>query len=187
MNEKIIRTSAAFGLIIGGILGLAGSFAPTDSLRLLAWNFDGAGLTIACILLSIYYYRKGISITASGFLLFTIGECFILASNSIHIEEHGLRFAIGAGLWSISTGMISSQKTFPVFFRITGLMVTILFAITAILIFTNHPVNPLTKPLPFFAYPFFVITIVGWAISILLPVTPLKKVRHPMTFVQEPR
>src|SRR6188472_1534758 len=103
MNEKIIRTSAAIGLIIGGILGLAGSFAPTDSLRLLAWNIDGVGLIIACILLTIYYYRKGDSITGTGFILFAIGECFILASNSINIEEHGLRFAIGASLWSIST------------------------------------------------------------------------------------
>lgn len=187
MNEKIIRTSAAIGLIIGGIFGLAGSFAPNDTLRLLAWNIDGIGLTLACSLLTFYYYRKGNPILAVGFLLFALGECFILASNSIHIEEHGLRFAIGASLWSVSTAMISSQKTFSFLLRITGMIVTILFTITAILIFIKHPVHPLTRPLPFFAYPFFVITIVGWAISILLPVSPLKKVRLSMTLVREQR
>ena len=178
---------SAIGLIIGGLFGLAGSFAPNDSLRLLAWNIDGVGLTLACSLLTLDFYNKRKLMTATGFLIFAIGECFILASNSILIDTNPLRFAIGVSLWSVSTAMISSQKTFSLFLRITGMIVTILFAITAILIFINHPVHPLTKPLPFFAYPFFVITIVGWAISILLPVLRGKKLHRPRLMVQRSR
>ena len=187
MNEKIIRVIAAIGLIIGGILGLTGSFAPTDALRLLAWNIDGVALTLACGLLAIYYYSIQSFVTAAGFLLFAIGECFILASNSILIDTNPLRFAIGVSLWSVSTAMISSQKTFSLFLRITGMIVTILFTITAIMIFINHPFHPLTKPLPFFAYPFFVITIIGWAISILLPVLRGKNPQSPRLMLQRSR
>ena len=44
MNERIIKIIASIGLITGGLLGLAGSFAPTDLLRYIAWNIDGVGL-----------------------------------------------------------------------------------------------------------------------------------------------
>ncbi len=38
---KTVRASASLGLALGGILGLAGTFAPSDSLRGLAWGVDG--------------------------------------------------------------------------------------------------------------------------------------------------
>jgi|GEM_PF-342497 len=162
MNEKIIKLTAVIGLIIGGIFGMAGSFAPTDSLRCIAWNIDGVGLTVACSLLTVFYFKKKSPITATGFLVFAIGECFILASNGIHIDEHVYTFGIGVSLWAISLIVISTQKIYPIFVRCTGFLSSVLFSIVAMLI-SHHAINPLTKPLPFFAYPFFVMTILGWA------------------------
>ena len=166
MNERIIKLIASTGLILGGLLGLAGSFAPTDLLRYIAWNIDGIGLIIAAILLTLYYYKKGSDITAAGFMIFALGECAIVSSNSIHLEENVFTFGTGTALWALSLLVISSQKTFSIFIRSTGTLSAILFSIVTVLIFTDHPINGLTKPLPFFAYPFFVITIFGWAWSL---------------------
>ena len=176
MDERKIKITASIGLFIGGILGLAGSFAPTDSLRCVAWVIDGIGLTIACFILAIYYYRKGLGITAVGFLVFAIGECFILSSTSINLEEHISTFGIGAGLWAMALFIISSQSTFPIFVRCTGWFTAILFSIVSILIVTNHSLHPLTKPLPFYAYPFFVITIFGWVRTLLKKYTSKQEI-----------
>jgi len=166
MNERIIKTLASIGLILGGTLGLAGSFAPTDLLRYIAWNIDGVGLIIATILLTLYYYKKGSDITAAGFMIFALGECAIVSSNSIHLEDNIYTFGTGTALWALSLLVISSQKTYSILIRSTGIVSAILFSTVTVLIFTDHPINGLTKPLPFFAYPFFVITILGWAWSL---------------------
>ncbi|MEO5999667.1 MAG: hypothetical protein ABIN89_22920 [Chitinophagaceae bacterium] len=42
-----------------------------------------------------------------------------------------------------------------------------LFSIVSVHIFMGHPLNALTEPLPVFAYPFFVATLLGWAWTIL--------------------
>ena len=171
MNERIIKIIASIGLITGGLLGLAGSFAPTDLLRYIAWNIDGVGLIIACILLTLYYYKKGSDITAAGFMIFALGECAIVSSNSIHLEDNVYTFGAGTALWALSLLVISSQKTYSLFIRSMGILSAILFSIVTVLIFTDHPLNGLTRPLPFFAYPFFVITILGWAWSLWRPDT----------------
>ena len=51
MNEKVSRITASTGLFIGGILGMAGSFAADNSLRSLAWSIDGMALILATTLL----------------------------------------------------------------------------------------------------------------------------------------
>jgi hypothetical protein len=50
-----------------------------------------------------------------------------------------------------------------------------LFAVTAILIFAGGSLTPLTKPLPFYAFPFLALTLFGWAWMHLrpLPTEPL--------------
>jgi len=163
MKERSIEIVAATGLVIGGIFGMVGSFVSSASLRSLAWVIDGAGLVLACALLTIYYFRKGLDITAAGFLIFAIGEGFILASSGMNLDLTVYSFGAGTGLWATALFVISFQKTYPLFLRVTGLLSATLFAVTAVLIFTGEPLNALTKPLPFFAYPVFAITIFGWA------------------------
>ena len=110
MNEKLIKVTASTGLLIGGILGMVGSFLPSASLRSLAWSLDGIGLIIASALLAIYYLRKGYDGTAAGFLIFTIGKALILSSSGIDLDANVTSFAAGAGLWAASLALISSQK-----------------------------------------------------------------------------
>jgi hypothetical protein len=167
MNERSIKIAASTGLFIGGIFGMIGSFMTSTSFRNLAWTLDGAGLVLACSLLTIYYFRKGMDITAAGFLIFAIGEGFILSSSGMNLDLTVSSFGAGTCLWATALFVISFQKTFPLFIRCTGLLAAILFSVTTVQIFTGQPLNALTMPLPFFAYPIFVITLFGWAWTLL--------------------
>ncbi len=146
---------------------MVGSFVPSASLRSLAWGLDGVGLIVAGALLAIYYFRKGEDATAAGFSIFILGEALILSSSGIDLDANVPSFGAGTALWAASLALISFQKVFPLFVRSTGFIAAALFAIVAVQIFIGQPINALTKPLPFFAYPFFAATIFGWAWKLL--------------------
>ena len=167
MNEKPIRIIASIGLIIGGLLGFAGSFAPSAPLRGLAWGVDGVALIIAGALLTVYSFRHGHDTVAAGFLVFSIGEGLILSCSGINPESSIPAFGAGTGLWAASLLLISSQRVFPVLINCTGFVAAALFAVVSIRIFIGDSLSPLTKPLPFYVYPFFVLTIFGWAWTLL--------------------
>ena len=163
MNEKLTKTIACAGLFIGGLFGLIGSFVPSTSLRGLFWGLDGISLLVATSLLTVYYFRKGYDSIAAGFLIFAIGEGLILSSNTADLNENVSSFGAGTSLWAASLVLISFKNVFPKLIRLTGFIAAVLFSIISIQIFTGSPINALTKPLPFYAYPFFVTTIFGWA------------------------
>ena len=71
MNDKGLRVLASIGLAVGGILGIAGTFAPTASLRGLAWGIDGIALVMASSVLTL-----GSSLWAAGLLLISIPRVF---------------------------------------------------------------------------------------------------------------
>ncbi|HEX5652894.1 MAG TPA: hypothetical protein VFX58_07465 [Chitinophagaceae bacterium] len=167
MKERTTKITASIGLFIGGLFGMVGSFVTSPSTRALAWLIDGVSLIVAGSLLSVYYFRKGLDSTAAGFLVFAIGEGFILSSSGMNLEENVTSFGAGTGLWAASLFLISVQKTYPLIIRITGLIAALLFSIVSVQIFTGQPLNALSKPLPFYAYPPFVITIFGWAWTLL--------------------
>ena len=167
LNERRTEVIASIGLLIGGSLGMAGSFVPSISLRGLAWGIDGAGLILASVLLTVYYFRKGYDIIAAGFLMFAIGEALILSCSALNLDENVSSFGAGTSLWSASLLLVSIQKIFPILTRCLGLIAAVLFAIVSMLIFTGHPLNALSDPLPFYAYPFFAATIFGWAWTLL--------------------
>jgi hypothetical protein len=48
-----------------------------------------------------------------------------------------------------------------------GLIAAVLFIITSARIFLGEQLLPTTAPLPFFAYPFLVLTFIGWIWSLL--------------------
>ena len=176
MSEKLTRTTASIGLIIGAILGMAGSFAPSDPVRGLLWGIDGIGLILAGSLLVVYYFRKGYDAAAAGFLIFTIGEALVLSTSGINPGADTSSFGAGTALWAASLSLISFQKIFPLLLRCFGFIASLLLMMVAIQIFSGYPVNALTKPLPFYAYPFFAGTILGWAWNLLrtssLPPSP---------------
>ena len=58
--------------------------------------------------------------------------------------------------------LISIPPVFPLPVRLLGLFAAVLFAATAVPIFTGVQVMPTTSPLPFYAYPVLVATFIGW-------------------------
>src|SRR5262245_8161337 len=76
--ESAPRAVAAAGLVIGAVLGVAGTFAPSASVRGLAWGLDGTALVVATALLTIHHGRRGNDVLAAGYLLFVAGETLIL-------------------------------------------------------------------------------------------------------------
>lgn len=167
MVEKQTRSVASIGLVVGSIFGMIGSFVDSPSLRGITWGIDGIALILATALLTIHFFRKGEDVVAAGFLIFVIGEGLIVSCSAIDLNKDISSFAAGVGLWATSLLVLSSQKVFPIPVRVVGAIAAILFAIVSVQIFTGEPVNPLTKPLPFYAYPLFVMTIFGWVWTLL--------------------
>jgi len=163
MKEMPIVITAAIGLLLGCILGVTGSVVSSATLRSLAWAIDSAGLILAGALLTMYYFRKGYDVVAAGFLTFAIAETVVFSSSATNLDDNIPSFGAGTFLWAISIAVLSLQNVFPLFVRCTGIIAAVLFAIVSVRIFTGHPLNALASPLPFYTYPFFGATLVGWA------------------------
>jgi len=163
MKREPILLIAAVGLLTGCILGMAGSFVPDAIVRNVLWAIDSCGLILAAALLTLYFSRKGQDIAAAGFIIFAIAESIVFFSCAGDLSATIPAFGTGACLWALALAVVSSQKSFPLFVRCTGIIAALLFAITAFMIFTGHPATALAKPLPFFAYPFYAATLAGWA------------------------
>jgi len=162
MNEKQTKTIAAVGLFTGGLFGMVGSLVSSESFRRLAWGLDGVALILATTLLTVYYFRKGYDTLAAGFLIFAIGEGLILSGNVADLNENVSSFCAGTSLWAASLALISFQNVFPKLMRFTGFFSAVLFTVVSVQTLSGSAVTGLTKPLPFYAYPFFVATIFGW-------------------------
>ena len=163
MSNKPLSRVTPICLVIGALLGLAGSFAPSASLRGLAWGIDGVALVVAAALLAVHCLQEGHSSVAAGFLVFLAGQTLVLSGSAMSLEASSPLFAAGAALWAAGLVLISAAGVLPVPVRILGGVSAVLFAITALLIFAGHGLTPLSQPLPFFAYPVFVLTLFGWA------------------------
>lgn len=154
---------APVGLVIGGLLGMAGTFVHSVPLRGILWGFDGIALTVAAALLTIHHIRQGNDTLAAGFLLFALGEILVHASDAMDLVAGSPIFAAGASLWAASLIMISVPNIMPLWVRLVGTVAAILFAVATIQVFAGSGLTPLSHPLPFFAYPFLVATVFGWA------------------------
>lgn len=158
---------AIAGLALGGVFGLVGTFVAQRNLQSAAWSIDGVGLVVATTLLSLKFFRKGNDVVAAGFFVFAIGEAVMLAGTAMTLAESVPSFAAGTALWSAALWLTSIPKQFAGWTRLTGVIGAILFAITSARIFWGAQIPPTTSPLPFFAYPFLVLTFAGWIWSLL--------------------
>ncbi len=113
MNDKLLRVLASIGLGLGGVLGMAGTLAPSDSLRGLAWGIDGIALVMACSLLTLRFFRMGQEIVAAGFLVFAIGEGLLVSGAALDLARSAPSFGGGVGLWSAGLVLISATTRFP--------------------------------------------------------------------------
>lgn len=163
MSDRRVRLLAPSGLVIGGVLGMAGTFAPSPSVRGLLWGLDGIALIVATAMLTVHYFRRGNDIVAAGFLVFVVGETLIVASAAMDLVTSGPILAAGVGLWAASLTLVSAPKVMPAWVRVVALVAALLFVIVAVQLFMGHALTPLSQPLPFLAYPFLVATLFGWA------------------------
>lgn len=162
-SDSRLQLIAAIGLVTGAVLGIAGTLAPSASLRGLAWGVDGTALVVASALLAVHHFRRGNVLAAAGFLVFVAGETLVLSGAAMALEASAPSFAAGAGLWAASLALVSASHTMPVWVRVVGSIGALLFAVVAVRIFMGAALTPLSEPLPFFAYPFLAATLFGWA------------------------
>jgi hypothetical protein len=166
-TNKNLDIIASVGLALGGVFGLAGTFVGQANLRNIAWEIDGLGLIVATSLLATKFLRKGCDAIAAGFLVFAIGEAVMLSGMAAGLEGSAPAFAAGAALWATAMLLISFPREFSLWVRLVGFLASILFFVTATEIFWGEPLTPLSSPLPFFGYPFLVITFIGWIWTLL--------------------
>ena len=128
---------------------------------------DGAGLVVAAAILALEYLREDAEIVSAGFLVFGIGQGLVVGSNAAGLEAGVPLFGGGAALWAAGLLLVSIPSVFPAWVRALGVVAAILFAMVAFRIAWGEAVLPTSRPLPFFAYPFLVLTFAGW-IRVLL-------------------
>jgi hypothetical protein len=109
----------------------------------------------------------GHDLVASGFLILAIGESIILSGAAMDLAASVPSFGAGSGLWAVSLALISIPRIFPFMVRVLGLVAALMFAATALQVFAGVQLSPISSPLPFFAYPFFVATFFGWMWTLL--------------------
>src|SRR5262245_28412137 len=163
MSDARLRMIAAAGLVTGAMLGMAGTFAPSASLRGLLWGVDGVALIVASSLLAVHHVRRGHELAAAGFIVFVAGESLVVSGSAMTLEASAPSFAAGVGLWAASLVLVGASNTMPMLIRGVGVLGAVLFAVVAVRIFMGGTLTPLSEPLPFFAYPFLVVTLLGWA------------------------
>jgi hypothetical protein len=155
-------TVAAIGLGIGAVFGLAGTFVSQASLRQAFWAIDGIGLIVAAALLTLKYSKKGSDCVAAGFLVFAIGESLLVSGTAAGLAGSVPSFGGGVGLWAAGLLLTSIPREFATWVRVVGTLAALLFAVVSGRIFWGEQLLPTATPLPFFAYPFLVLTFVGW-------------------------
>jgi hypothetical protein len=163
MEDRGTQLIAPIGLVSGAVLGLLGTFMPSDSLRGLLWGIDGTALIVATALLTVHHLRRGNEVLAAGFLVFVVGETLILASAAMDLVVGSPVFGAGVALWAASLTLVSLSNVMRSWIRFVGGVAALLFAVVAVQVFMGRALTPLSQPLPFYAYPFLVVTLFGWA------------------------
>ena len=166
-THRKLNIVAATGLAIGAVFGLAGTIVTHSHLQAALWAIDSVGLVMATTLLTVKFLRKGCDVIAAGFLVFAIGEGVILSGTAAGLVGSIPSFAAGIALWAAALVLISIPNEFSMWVRVIGIATAILFAVTSARMFWGEPLLPTSSPLPFFGYPFLVITIVGWITYLL--------------------
>jgi hypothetical protein len=162
MRKNRLHMFASACLVVGGILGMVGSFS-SEAVRGIAWGLDGTALVLGTALLAVYHIKRGREQLAAGFLVFVAGQTLVVSGSAMELSASSPIFAAGAGLWAAALALTSASSFMPAFVRVTGFIASLLFAATALQSYGGAGLTPLSKPLPFFAYPFLVITLFGWA------------------------
>ena len=155
------------GLILGGTLGIAGTTVSSDAARQILWAIDGVGVVVATALLAVRFLRRGDDTVGAGFIVFALGETLLVGGTAAGLEGSVPTFGGGVALWSAGLLMICAPKTLDAWMRVVGVVAAVLFATVAVRIYSGERLVPTSSPLPFFAYPFVVLSFVGWIVTVL--------------------
>ena len=162
-----LRILAIAGLIAGAVLGMAGSVVAASNVRAVCWAIDGTGLIVATVILALAHGRTGRLEIAAGFLVYAIGEAIMLTGTPMSLEGSVPAFAAGTALWSAGLALTSVPRVFALWTRLAGGVTSVLFGVISLRIFWGTAITPISRPLPFYAYPFLVLTFIGWIVAIL--------------------
>jgi hypothetical protein len=66
-TKDAINIVAAFGLALGAVFGMAGTFVSQPHIQALLWAIDGAGLVLAAALLALKYFRRDMILWPADF------------------------------------------------------------------------------------------------------------------------
>ena len=165
--RRPVDVVAAVGLALGGVFGLIGTVVTEQNVRAVSWAIDSVGLVVATSLLAMRFFRRGNDCVAAGFLVFAIGEGVMLSGTAGTLEASVPAFAAGTALWSAALLLTGVPREFAGWIRVVSTVGAVLFAITSARIFWGEQVLPTASPLPFFAYPFLVLTFAGWIWALL--------------------
>ena len=166
-SQRRLDIVAAVGLGIGALFGLAGTVVSDVSLRQTFWAIDGVGLVVATALLTAKFLRRGNDCVATGFLVFAIGESLLVSGTAAGLAGSVPSFGGGVALWAAALLLTSVPREFATWVRLAGVVAALLFGIVAARIFWGEQLLPTASPLPFFSYPFLVLTFVGWIWTLL--------------------
>lgn len=153
---------AGIGLALGGVFGMVGTFVAARNLQAACWAVDGVGLIVAGVILSLKYFRQGSDVIAAGFLVFSMGSGVMLVGTATTLQASVPSFGAGTALWVAGLLLVSLPREFAVWARLAGVIASVLFALVSARIFWGQQILPIAKPLPYFAYPFLVLALVGW-------------------------
>ncbi|HVY87785.1 MAG TPA: hypothetical protein VG942_02900 [Hyphomonadaceae bacterium] len=168
MAARQLNLLASIGLAVGGAAGMAGTFVEPP-LRGLLWTLDGSALVMASAVLTACFLRAKQDLAAAGFLAFAIGQGLVISTAGQDVVAGAPVFGAGSALWAVGLAMISTSAVFPLAVRLIGLVAAALFAITAFQIMSGAGVTALTQPLPAFAFPVLIATLIGWIWGLLRP------------------
>ena len=158
---------AMVGLALGGIFGMLGTMFTARNLQAACWAIDGAGLVVATVILALKYFRQEKDLVAAGFLLFSLASGVMLAGTATTLSASVPSFGAGAALWVVALLLVSIPGEYALWARLAGMIASILFTIVSARIFWGVQLLPTASPLPYFAYPFLVLAIVGWIWKLL--------------------
>lgn len=160
--KRPLHAVAIVGLLLGGILGMAGTFVGDPRLRIVFWGIDGLGLIVATAILSLKHFRSGDDSVAAGFLVYCIGESVMLAGTAQPLEAMVPSFAAGVALWAAALLLTGIPRKFALWARAASVIGAIAFAATFAEILCGVRIVPTSSPLPGLGFPFLVIAFCGW-------------------------
>jgi hypothetical protein len=155
------------GLAFGGVFGMAGTAVSEQNLRAALWGIDAVGIVVAASILALRFSRTRNDCVAAGFLVFAIAEAIMLSGTPTSLAASVPSFGAGTALWSAGLLLTSVPREFAAWTRLAGIVGAVLFAVTSAKILWGEQVLPTASPLPFFAYPFLVLTFAGWIWKLL--------------------